>query len=112
MQTTQTKFNGSQALIETVKIDHIWSKIKGKKYFSILDICSGYHYISIHPDSRPKQYLDVHMENFNGIIFLNLMFKLFFIYLDDILVFWMNDLLIYSHTEKELLQHLELVFKK
>ena len=54
VQTTQAKSKGSLALIKTAKIDHIWSKLKGSKYFSLLDIHSGYHHISIHPDSRPK----------------------------------------------------------
>ena len=45
VQTNQVKSNGSLVLIETAKIDHIWSK-----YFSILDIHSEYHSISIHPD--------------------------------------------------------------
>ena len=54
VQTTQVKSKGSLALMETAKIDHIWLKLKGTKYFSILDIHSGYHHISIHPDSRPK----------------------------------------------------------
>ena len=54
VQTTQGKSKGSLALIETAKIDHIWSKLKSAKYFSILDIHSRYHHIKIHPDSRPK----------------------------------------------------------
>ena len=40
------------------------------------------------------------------------MFKLFFKYLDEFLVFWMDDLLIYSQTEEEHLKHLQLVFEK
>ena len=39
------------------------------------------------------------------------MFKLFFKYLENILVFWMDDLLIYSQTEEEHLKHIQLVFK-
>ena len=57
VQSTQAKSKDSLALIGKAKIDHVWSKLKGKKYFSILDICSGYHHISIHPDSRPKTVL-------------------------------------------------------
>ena len=53
VQTTQVKSKGSLALIETAKIDHIWSNLKGVKYFTILDIRSGYHHISLYPDSRP-----------------------------------------------------------
>ena len=51
---TQVKSKDSLALIETAKIDHIWLKLKGTKYFSIPKIQSGYHHISIHPDSRLK----------------------------------------------------------
>ena len=40
------------------------------------------------------------------------MFKLFFKYLDECLVFWRDNLLIYIQTEEEHLKHLELVFKK
>ena len=54
IQTVQAKCKGSIALIETAKIDHIWAKLKGSRYFSSLNIRSGYHNISIHPDSRPK----------------------------------------------------------
>ena len=54
VQTTQAKSKGSLALIETTKIDLIWSKLKGAKYFSILDIWSGYYHISMHPGLRPK----------------------------------------------------------
>ena len=32
--------------------------------------------------------------------------------MDEFLVFWMHDLLIYSQTEEEHFKHLELVFKK
>ena len=63
------------------------------------------------------------MESFNGktvalgmqtapSIFLNLMFKLFFKYFDDFLVFWMEHLLIYRQTEEEHLKHLESGFEK
>ena len=40
------------------------------------------------------------------------MFKSFFKYLDDFLVFWMDDLVIYSQTEGEHLKHIQLVFEK
>ena len=39
------------------------------------------------------------------------MHKLFFKYLDAFIVFWMDDMLIYSQTEEEHLKHIQLVFK-
>ena len=60
----QVKLKGSLALSETAKTDHIWSKLKGAKYFTILDITSGYHHISNHQILDQKQPLSVHMEKF------------------------------------------------
>ena len=40
------------------------------------------------------------------------MFKSFLKYLDEFLVFWVDDLLIYSQTEEEHPKHLELVLEK
>ena len=67
--------------------------------------------ISIHPDSRLKTAFTCPYGKFQwkrvafGVQtapfkFLNLMFKLFFKYLDEILVFWMDDLLILAKLKK------------
>ena len=40
------------------------------------------------------------------------MFKFFFKYLGECLVFWMNDLLVYCQTEEEHQNNLELFFEK
>ena len=53
VKTTQAKSKGSLALIETTKIDHIWSELKEVTFFTIPEIGSGYNHISIHPDLRP-----------------------------------------------------------
>ena len=45
-------------------------------------------------------------------MFLNAMFKLFFEYLDDFLIFYVNDIIVYSKMESEHLVHLIKVFEK
>ena len=40
------------------------------------------------------------------------MFKLFFNYLDDLLIFYVDDIIVYSEMESEHLVHLRKVFKK
>ena len=45
-------------------------------------------------------------------IFLNAMFRLFFKYLDDFLIFYVDDIIVYSKTENECLAHLRKVFNK
>ena len=85
---TQAKSKGSLALIETAKISHIWSKLRGAKYLTILDIMSGFHHILFLPDLRPKTTFTCPYGTFQwkhvafGVqaaphVFLNLMFKLF-----------------------------------
>ena len=66
VQTVQAKSKGSIVFIERAKIDHIWAKLKCARDFSSLDIRSGYHHISIHPESRPKTALFVLMVNLSG----------------------------------------------
>ena len=118
----QTKLKGTIMLIKTAKIDHIWAELKGARYFSSLDIGAGYHHISIHPDSRPKtaficpydksqwKHITYNIAHASS-IFLNAVFKLFFQYLDDFLIFYVDNIMVYSKTENEHLAHLRKVFK-
>ena len=119
----QAKANGSIVLIEIVKIDHIWAKLKGAWYFSSLDIRTGYHHILIHPDVRPKTAFISPYGKFqwklvsygrlmHQAFFLNAMFKLFFEYLDEFFIFYVENIIVYRKTENEHLDHLRKVFKK
>ena len=110
-------------LIGTANIDHIWAKLKGAQYFLSLDIRAGYHHISIHPDLRPKtaficpygkiQWKHVCYSIAHTLsIFLNAMFKLVFEYLDDFLIFYVDNIIVYSKTESEHLVYLRKVFEK
>ena len=123
VQMVQVKAKGTITLLEMAKTDHIWAKLEGAQYFSSLDIRVGYHHISIHPDSRPKtaficlygkfqwrhvSYSTAHTQS----IFLNAMFKLFFEYLDDFLIVYVDDIIEYSQMESEHLVHLRKMFEK
>ena len=106
----QVKAKGTIALIELAKFDHIWAKLKGTQYFSSLDIRAAYHQISIYPDLRPKTAFICPYAKFQwncvsyGIvytlsIFLKALFKLFFEYLDDFLIFYVDNIIVYSILE-------------
>ena len=73
--------------------------------FSSLDIRLGYHHISIHPESRPKTAFICPYGKFQwkrvsyGIahapsVSLSAVFKLFFDYLDDFMIFCIDDVII------------------
>ena len=123
VQMVQAKAKGTITLIKTAKIDHIWAKLKGAWYFSSLNIRAGYHHISIHPDSRPKtaficpygkfQWKHISYSIAHALsIFLNVMFKLFFEYFDDFLIFYVDGIIVYNKTENEHLALLRKVFEK
>ena len=75
----QAKLKGTLALTEIAKIDNFLSSLNRVKYFTICDIRSGYHH-------KKQQQVAFGVLSAPS-VFLNLMFKLFFIYLDDFLVF-------------------------
>ena len=61
-----SKIDRKFSLNQNGKLDHFWSRLKGVKYFIILDTRSGFitfQYIQI-PDQ--KELLLVHMKNSNG----------------------------------------------
>ena len=110
-------------LTETAKIDHIWVKLKGACYFSSLNIRSGYHHIPIHPESRPKNTFIYPYGKFQWkrvsywiahapIVFLSTLLKLFFEYLDDFMIFYIDDVIIYGKTEQDHLTHLWKISEK
>ena len=110
-------------LIEMAKIDHIWAKLRDARYFSSLDIRSGYHHISIHPELGPKTPFICPYGMFQwkrvsyGIacapsVFLSTMFKLYFENLDDFMIFYVDDVIVYSKTEQDHITHLWKIFEK
>ena len=36
------------------KIDEVYAKLKGAKFFTTVDLCSGYYHITLAPDARAK----------------------------------------------------------
>ena len=124
VQTMQAKSKGALALVHTPNIDQIWAKLKNAKYFSTLDIRSGFHQMPIKKEDRYKMTfvvdsygrfqwcrmpfgLEQAPARFNS-----LMLKIFFLYMDKFVIFYVDDLLIFSMTEEEHLEHLRLVFEK
>ena len=103
------------------KVEDIFSQLNGVKYFSTLDLRAGYHHIRLTTDSIPKtaftspfgkyEYIKVpfglaqaptyFQELMTGVL-KDLPFAM--AYLDDIII--------YSSTPEEHLQHIKTVFKK
>ena len=51
---TEGKSKGCLSLIPLPKIDEMYTKLKGAKFFSTIDLRSGYYHIALGKDSRAK----------------------------------------------------------
>ena len=47
------------------RVEDIFSKLNGAKYFSTLDLHAGYHHIPLNGDSIPKTVLHLLLGNMN-----------------------------------------------
>ena len=114
--------NGTLALVPQPRIEHMMSSLKNKKVFSSIDLWSSYHHILIKPEDRHKTAFVCDFGKFEftrasfGIVtspdFLkDLMNKLFFGF-GSFCVVYMDDLLVFSDSPQQHLQHLEKVFQK
>ena len=103
------------------KVEDIFSQLNGAKYFSTLDLRAGYHHIGLTTDSIPKRAFTSPFGKYEYVkvpfglaqapaYFQELMTGV----LKDLLfaMAYLDDIIIYSSTPEEHLQHIKTVFKK
>jgi hypothetical protein len=99
------------------RIDEMFQQLQGAKYFSKLDLASGYHQIRMHPDSIETTAFKCKYGHFEYTVmpfglknapgtFQAVMNRVLGPYLDDFCMVYLDDILIYSKTLEEHLTHL------
>ena len=117
---TEGKSKGCLSLIPLPKIDEMYAKLKGAKFFLTIDLRSGYYHIALGKDSRAKTAF---VMPFGKYEFLQVPFGLaqapvFFQHLMNKVLdncpFAMTylDIIIFSDMEEEHLAHVEEIFKR
>ena len=113
---------GCISLVPLPKIDELYAKLKGHKYFSTLDLRSGYYHIGLSESAKPKTAFVVSgmgKYQFNRVPFGLAQAPAYFqrlineVLTDiDFAMGYLDDIIIFSETEEEHLRHLEIIFEK
>ncbi|GBG86929.1 hypothetical protein CBR_g44383 [Chara braunii] len=104
------------------RIDDLLERLGGAKYFSKLDLKSGYHQISIQPNDRYKTAFKMRYGHFEWVVmpfgltnapatFQATMTNEFRAMLDRFVLVYLDDILVYSRTLEDHLGHLRRVLE-
>ncbi|KAK1667237.1 hypothetical protein QYE76_055396 [Lolium multiflorum] len=104
------------------KIEDLFDQLTGATVFSKIDLRTGYHQLKIRASDIPKTAFTTRygLYEYNVMsfgltnapaYFMNLMNKIFMNFLDKFVVVFIDDILIYSKTEEEHEQHLEIILE-
>ncbi|GJS46491.1 putative reverse transcriptase domain-containing protein [Tanacetum coccineum] len=103
-------------------IDDLFDQLQGSRVYSNIDLRSGYHQLRVREEDIPKtafrtsyghyefQVMPLGLTNAPA-VFMDLMNRMCKSYLDKFVIVFIDDILIYSKSEEEHAEHLELILE-
>jgi hypothetical protein len=105
------------------RIEDLFDQLRGASVFSKTDLRPGYHQLGIRPSDISKTIFITKYGLYEFTVmsfgltnapafFMNLMNNVFMDYLDKFVVVFIDDILIYSQSEEEHVDHLKMVLQR
>ena len=100
----------------------MFDQLRRARFYSKIDLCTGYHQFRVKEANIPKTTFRMRYEHFEfmvmpfgltnaSVAFMDLMNKVFQLYLDQFVVVFVDETLIYSQSEMEHEDHLRIVLQ-
>ena len=102
------------------RIDDLFDQLQGARYFSKIDLRSGYHHLKIKSGDVPKIAFRTRYSHCEFLVmsfrltntpaaFMDLMNRVFRPFLDQFIIVFIDDILVYPRSEEEHVMHLKAV---
>ena len=122
VRRADSQTGGNISLVPLPKIDEMYGRLKGAKYFTTLDLRSGYYHIGLSKGSKAKTAFVTPFGKYQfevvpfGLAQAPAYFQqLISMVLQDCSEFamaYLDDIIIFSRNEREHLKHIQIIFQK